>query len=215
MSSYQPTQHDGLKKDGTPDKRVAQHSDNTSSHNTTHSSSGGGPARNPDGTFASASDSSADYDRSESHAASSGAKHVQHNTGEDIYKPTEHGGLKKDGTRDHRVKDENVTEEAFKYHPTEHEGLKKDGTRDKRVGHRSGDDAHAGANDSDDREQYQQQTQSVEHEDQEEYVEDAGDESKKHMQHNVGEDIYKPTEHHGLKKDGTRDHRVKDSNVTA
>ncbi|KAJ3161934.1 hypothetical protein HDU88_007166 [Geranomyces variabilis] len=110
MSSYQPTQHDGLKKDGTPDKRVAQHSDNNSSSNHATHSSGGGPARNPDGTFASNSDSSADYDRSETHA-SSGAKHAQHNTGEEIYKPTEHGGLKKDGTRDNRVKDANVTEE--------------------------------------------------------------------------------------------------------
>ncbi|KAJ3161935.1 hypothetical protein HDU88_007167 [Geranomyces variabilis] len=82
-----------------------------------------------------------------------------------------------------------------KYHPTEHEGLKKDGTPDKRVGHRHGDDAHAAAKDSNDQEHHpQQKTHAFEKEDQEENVEDAGDEQpKKHKQHNVGEEIYKPT----------------------
>ncbi|KAJ3156819.1 hypothetical protein HDU86_003585 [Geranomyces michiganensis] len=125
MSTYQPTQHGGLKQDGTPDKRVAHHdgdnsSSNTSNNSNSHnsSSSGGGPARNPDGTFASKDSSEYNQAHSNSNSSthnssnsSSGAKHAQHNTGEEIYKPTEHGGLKKDGTRDHRVKDANVTEE--------------------------------------------------------------------------------------------------------
>ncbi|KAJ3136021.1 hypothetical protein HDU90_003423 [Geranomyces variabilis] len=68
---------------------------------------------------------------------------------------------------------------SSKYHPTEHEGLKKDGTPDKRLGHRRGDDAHAAAKDSDDQEHHQQQkTYAVEKDDQEENVEDAGDEVK-------------------------------------
>ncbi|KAJ3032635.1 hypothetical protein HDV00_007306 [Rhizophlyctis rosea] len=60
------------------------------------------------------------------------------------YHPKDHGGLKKDGSRDSRVKDDNVTgdegvetqssqEHGDIYKPKEHGGLKKDGTRDKRV----------------------------------------------------------------------------------
>ncbi|KAJ3297209.1 hypothetical protein HK104_000726 [Borealophlyctis nickersoniae] len=61
-----------------------------------------------------------------------------------IYHPKDHGGLKKDGSRDKRVKEDNVTEEKVdttptseeqggSYRPKDHGGLKKDGTRDSRV----------------------------------------------------------------------------------
>lgn len=48
MSDYKPTEHDGLKKDGTPDKRVAGNQDSSSSSSSTNtdnkssSSSSGG-----------------------------------------------------------------------------------------------------------------------------------------------------------------------------
>ncbi|KAI8905786.1 hypothetical protein DFJ77DRAFT_478950 [Powellomyces hirtus] len=64
------------------------------------------------------------------------------------YHPKDHGGLKKDGTPDSRVKQDNIDESQAdnaqsysdssdasgdNYKPTEHGGLKKDGTRDHRV----------------------------------------------------------------------------------
>ncbi|KAK6338466.1 hypothetical protein TWF730_002529 [Orbilia blumenaviensis] len=67
------------------------------------------------------------------------------------YKPTEHGGLKEDGTKDKRVSSEHgfggqdrdeVAETGRKggknqpdeiYKPSEHGGLKSDGTEDKRT----------------------------------------------------------------------------------
>ncbi|TPX65125.1 hypothetical protein SpCBS45565_g05367 [Spizellomyces sp. 'palustris'] len=63
------------------------------------------------------------------------------------YHPTEHGGIKKDGNPDRRVKGEHVSDEPGPadqthsaaqqhgdiYKPTEHGGVKKDGTRDRRV----------------------------------------------------------------------------------
>lgn len=43
MSDYKPTEHDGLKKDGTPDKRVAGNQDsNTSSSSSSESTSSSG-----------------------------------------------------------------------------------------------------------------------------------------------------------------------------
>ncbi|CCG83808.1 protein of unknown function [Taphrina deformans PYCC 5710] len=42
MSDYKPTEHDGLKKDGTPDKRVAGNQDSTSSSTSTSSSDNSG-----------------------------------------------------------------------------------------------------------------------------------------------------------------------------
>ncbi|KAF3925887.1 hypothetical protein ABW20_dc0104504 [Dactylellina cionopaga] len=69
----------------------------------------------------------------------------------DKYKPTEHGGMKEDGTKDKRTNPEHgfggqdrdhVAEMGRKgghtqpedtYKPSEHGGLKKDGTEDKRT----------------------------------------------------------------------------------
>lgn len=41
MSDYKPTEHDGLKKDGTPDKRVAGNQDSSSDSNSSSGNSGG------------------------------------------------------------------------------------------------------------------------------------------------------------------------------
>jgi len=63
------------------------------------------------------------------------------------YKPSEHDGLKEDGTPDKRVSSEHgfggdreraseagkAGGSAEKYKPTEHDGLKEDGTPDKRT----------------------------------------------------------------------------------
>ncbi|KAL7412335.1 hypothetical protein BDY24DRAFT_392580 [Mrakia frigida] len=57
-----------------------------------------------------------------------------------IHSPKEHGGLKRDGTPDKRVKEDHSSSSESgsssggeKYSPKEHDGLKKDGTPDKRV----------------------------------------------------------------------------------
>ncbi|KXS16495.1 hypothetical protein M427DRAFT_291292 [Gonapodya prolifera JEL478] len=50
------------------------------------------------------------------------------------YKPTEHGGMKADGTPDKRVKVGGQQNEGTeKYKPTEHDGMKEDGTPDRRT----------------------------------------------------------------------------------
>lgn len=50
MSDYKPTEHDGLKKDGTPDKRVAGNQDSSSSSDSTSSSGNSGGSKS--GEFA-------------------------------------------------------------------------------------------------------------------------------------------------------------------
>ena len=57
MSDYKPTEHDGLKKDGTPDKRVAGNQDSSSSADSSSSdqntsSSGGNSGGSQKGEFA-------------------------------------------------------------------------------------------------------------------------------------------------------------------
>lgn len=52
MSDYKPTEHDGLKKDGTPDKRVAGNSDSTTSSSTSESTSSGNSGGSKSGEFA-------------------------------------------------------------------------------------------------------------------------------------------------------------------
>ncbi|KAJ3047816.1 hypothetical protein HK097_011145 [Rhizophlyctis rosea] len=155
-SQYQPTEHDGLRKDGQPDRRTRGHesdahansgvaqtgSGHSSSSNQSHSSGSdstnsdnrhvphykptehggltkdGQPDRRTKGNESDAhansgvaqSHNAASYDEEEYSAQSAdyddeqGQKHHQGNTGEAIYKPTEHDGLRKDGQPDGRVK---------------------------------------------------------------------------------------------------------------
>ncbi|TVY18977.1 hypothetical protein LARI1_G003371 [Lachnellula arida] len=83
-STYKPTEHDGLKEDGTPDKRVGTGEfaqgqvDPTTAGKKGGQTSGSGSGG--DGDSAGSEDSGGDY------------------------KPTEHGGLTKDGKVDGRVK---------------------------------------------------------------------------------------------------------------
>ncbi|KAF4962498.1 hypothetical protein FSARC_9421 [Fusarium sarcochroum] len=79
MSDYKPTEHDGLRKDGQPDGRVGT------------------------GEFA--------HGKVDPHkAGEQGGKTTDGGSGDSTgstggdYKPTEHGGLKKDGSPDGRVK---------------------------------------------------------------------------------------------------------------
>ncbi|KAL7418576.1 hypothetical protein Q5752_007034 [Cryptotrichosporon argae] len=80
MSTYKPTEHDGLKQDGTPDKRVS-------------SEHGFGGSDGPDPHVEGAKGGRA--------SGGSGG-----NGGGETYKPSEHDGLKKDGTPDKRLSSE-------------------------------------------------------------------------------------------------------------
>ena len=126
--------------------------------------------------------------------------HVQHRTDslQGDYKPTEHGGLTKDGSIDGRVKQSSsgvstggssyeTTSSGIEssssgeyYKPSEHGGLTKDGQPDSRVGQRT--------------------------EDQIPYT--TGDGTSAGAGGATG-DTYKPTEHGGLTKDGNVDGRTK------
>jgi len=79
--TYKPTEHDGLKADGTPDKRVGTGEFAQGKVDPHEAGAQGGKASGTTGGDDSGSAS----------------------TGGD-YKPTEHGGLKQDGTPDGRVK---------------------------------------------------------------------------------------------------------------
>ncbi|WWD16256.1 hypothetical protein CI109_100682 [Kwoniella shandongensis] len=79
MSTYKPSEHDGLKQDGTPDKRVS-------------SEHGFGGSDGPDPHVEGAKGGK----------ASGGS--TEGESGGDTYKPSEHGGLKKDGTEDKRTR---------------------------------------------------------------------------------------------------------------
>ncbi|KAI9632922.1 uncharacterized protein MKK02DRAFT_40296 [Dioszegia hungarica] len=76
MSTYKPTEHDGLKQDGTPDKRVS-------------SEHGFGGSDGPD-----------------PHVEGAKGGKASGSTDGETYKPSEHGGLKKDGTEDKRTSSE-------------------------------------------------------------------------------------------------------------
>ncbi|KAI9149049.1 hypothetical protein HJFPF1_11095 [Paramyrothecium foliicola] len=82
MSDYKPTEHDGLRKDGQPDGRVGT---GEFAHGKVDPHSAGQKGG-----------STTDADTGSSGLGSS-------SDGGD-YKPTEHGGLKKDGNPDGRVK---------------------------------------------------------------------------------------------------------------
>ncbi|KAK4688145.1 hypothetical protein P7C73_g1962, partial [Tremellales sp. Uapishka_1] len=81
MSTYKPSEHDGLKQDGTPDKRVS------SEHGF-----GGSDGPDPHVEGAKGGRTSGTTGGGES--------------GGDTYKPSEHDGLKQDGTPDKRVSSE-------------------------------------------------------------------------------------------------------------
>ncbi|EFY95504.1 hypothetical protein X797_008242 [Metarhizium robertsii] len=87
MSDYKPTEHNGLKKDGTPDKRVGT---GEFAYGKVDPHIAG-----MEGAKAAARGSSGSSDGSSSGGAGG--------SGGD-YKPTEHGGLRKDGKPDGRVK---------------------------------------------------------------------------------------------------------------
>ncbi|RSH84088.1 hypothetical protein EHS25_005333 [Saitozyma podzolica] len=75
-AQYKPTEHDGLKMDGTPDKRVS-------------SEHGFGGSDGPD-----------------PHVEGQKGGHSSGGSGGEKYKPSEHGGVKKDGTEDKRTSSE-------------------------------------------------------------------------------------------------------------
>ncbi|KAK8869483.1 hypothetical protein IAR55_000048 [Kwoniella newhampshirensis] len=81
MSTYKPTEHDGLTKSGEPDKRLS-------------SEHGFGGSDGPDPVEAGRKGGQ----------ASGGSADGESGSGGDNYKPSEHGGLKKDGTEDQRTK---------------------------------------------------------------------------------------------------------------
>jgi len=76
MSTYKPSEHDGLKQDGTPDKRVS-------------SEHGFGGSDGPD-----------------PHVEGQKGGSASGGSGGDNYKPSEHDGLKQDGTPDKRTSSE-------------------------------------------------------------------------------------------------------------
>ncbi|KKY34514.1 hypothetical protein UCDDA912_g05517 [Diaporthe ampelina] len=80
MSDYKPTEHDGLKQDGTPDKRVGTGQEFAQGKVDPHEA--GAQGGKTSGTSGGASGGS----------------------GGDDYKPTENDGLRKDGQPDGRVK---------------------------------------------------------------------------------------------------------------
>jgi hypothetical protein len=105
---YKPTEHAGLREDGMPDQRVGT---GEFAHGKVDASAAGRLG----GLAASGQ---LDTQTDDSHNSNRGA---------DIYKPTEHGGLREDGMPDARV----GSGETYK--PTEHSGLRRDGEIDQRV----------------------------------------------------------------------------------
>ncbi|KAG5925858.1 hypothetical protein E4U42_003875 [Claviceps africana] len=99
MSDYKPTEHDGLKQDGTPDKRVG---------------TGGKFFQTP--LLQDAADRMAEfaYGKVDPHKAGheggktsgsgGGGSSETASSGDGDYKPTENDGLRKDGKPDQRVK---------------------------------------------------------------------------------------------------------------
>ncbi|KAL7412619.1 hypothetical protein BDY24DRAFT_415994 [Mrakia frigida] len=86
MSTYKPSEHDGLKEDGTPDKRMNPEHGFGGDHERAveGGKKGGQTSGGSDDSTSSSSDGG---------SASGGT-----------YKPSEHGGLKADGTPDGRMK---------------------------------------------------------------------------------------------------------------
>ncbi|KAK0382860.1 hypothetical protein NLU13_8776 [Sarocladium strictum] len=84
MSDYKPTEHDGLRKDGQPDQRVGT---GEFAHGKVdpHKAGQEGGKSSGSGSGGDAANDSASGDGGD-------------------YKPTEHGGLRKDGKPDGRVK---------------------------------------------------------------------------------------------------------------
>ncbi|KAK1927743.1 hypothetical protein DB88DRAFT_479089 [Papiliotrema laurentii] len=76
MSTYKPSEHDGLRQDGQPDKRLS-------------SEHGFGGSDGPD-----------------PHVEGAKGGKASGGSGGETYKPSEHGGLKKDGTEDKRTSSE-------------------------------------------------------------------------------------------------------------
>ncbi|GIZ39672.1 hypothetical protein CKM354_000304700 [Cercospora kikuchii] len=79
MSDYKPTEHDGLRKDGQPDKRVGT------------------------GQFAQGAVDPVEAGKKGGNTSGSGSSDDSGSSGGD-YKPTENDGLRKDGQPDGRVK---------------------------------------------------------------------------------------------------------------
>jgi len=80
MSDYKPTEHEGLKQDGTPDKRVGT------------------------GAFAHGKVDPHEAGAQGGKSSGTGEGDTSSSTEGGDYKPTENDGLKKDGTPDMRVK---------------------------------------------------------------------------------------------------------------
>ncbi|KAF2431762.1 hypothetical protein EJ08DRAFT_733132 [Tothia fuscella] len=89
MSDYKPTEHDGLKQDGTPDKRVGTGQFAQGKVDPHEAGKQGGKASGGSGGSGDSDDIVDD-----SGSGSSGGD----------YKPTENDGLRKDGQPDGRVK---------------------------------------------------------------------------------------------------------------
>ncbi|KAH6954827.1 uncharacterized protein FTOL_00124 [Fusarium torulosum] len=85
MSDYKPTEHDGLRKDGQPDGRVGTGEFAHGKVDPHKAGEQGGKTSGGEGGDSGLGSSSSGGD----------------------YKPTEHDGLKKDGTPDQRVKGNN------------------------------------------------------------------------------------------------------------
>ncbi|KAI8816542.1 uncharacterized protein EV422DRAFT_571712 [Fimicolochytrium jonesii] len=85
---YHPTEHDGLKKDGTPDQRVKGHESEAHRENAAHNLNNQGGNQQDEG---------------QTHTQSRGQEQGGEGEGH-RFRPTEHDGLKKDGTPDQRVK---------------------------------------------------------------------------------------------------------------
>ncbi|KAH6654690.1 hypothetical protein BKA67DRAFT_658974 [Truncatella angustata] len=79
MSDYKPSEHDGLRKDGKPDGRVGT------------------------GEFAHGKVDPHQAGKEGGHTSGTGSADNSGSSGSD-YKPTEHGGARKDGKPDGRVK---------------------------------------------------------------------------------------------------------------
>ncbi|KAG6015610.1 hypothetical protein E4U43_005047 [Claviceps pusilla] len=85
MSDYKPTEHDGLKQDGTPDKRVGT---GEFAYGKVDPHKAGAEGGKIGGTASGGGGGSSD----------------DQDSGDGDYKPTEHDGLRKDGKPDGRVK---------------------------------------------------------------------------------------------------------------
>ncbi|KAG5970013.1 hypothetical protein E4U55_001877 [Claviceps digitariae] len=83
--SYRPSEHDGLKQDGTPDKRVGT---GEFAYGKVDPHEAGAEGGKTSGTGSGGSSTSSD----------------SQDSGEGDYKPTENDGLRKDGKPDGRVK---------------------------------------------------------------------------------------------------------------